>query len=272
MTEQEINAAVNAAINAWIQAHSSEDEQVTSLLSLNEITYSELVNSTLTKLLYLVNGTGSGRDRSVQLSTIRKWILEGTSDASFDNVGVATKFSMTGDPASTEITKGHVNVNTSTKSVDLTTAGLTIDGTIGDNVKTVEIDDESITITVGSKVVEIKKSGITVTDGTNTSELSSSYVSANGFRVKTIISESSDYNGLPKQQLQSGNDKFGDIALVMNTSSSNIKVYISRSSGGGGSDTYVSVNAGCCIQFICISEASANIYSEWAPMSNMQIY
>lgn len=255
MTEQEINAAVNAAINAWIQEHFSEDQQVMSLTQLPEMSYQDLVDSALTKLMYLVNGTGSTRDRSVQLSTLRKWILEGVSDADLNNVDISGILSLDGSPASTEIVKGRVTVSTSTSKAEITNAGIEISGT----------DQEPTT--------EITKNGMTVGNDTvvDKDKVAANKVETAQIRVTSIVEVTTTYDGLSQQQQVSGNPKNGDIVHIWNKSSQGVKVYLSHTSGGGSS-TYVTINAGCCIPFMCVVTASAQVYSGWAPQANLQIY
>ena len=276
-------------------------QSTTTVLSKNEITYAELVESQLTKLLYLIHGTGSDRDRTIQLSTLRKWILEGTSDAAFDNLAVSTKIAMNGSPASTEITKGHVKVSSATRSVDLETTGLVVDNTIGQAVKKTEIDEENVKITGGNNVSGMTKLGLNVTDGTKTLAVTRTSVSItegndtltldkNGlsgsvggdsvvigkdrvetaqFRATSYVKTSSSYT-LAHQQQSSGNDKEGDIAIVYNNGTSAITVTIAMPSVGSAKT--VSINPGCTLPFLCVGEAETSNYSEWSPMANVQIY
>lgn len=284
-------------------ADETNEQNVTSVLLKNEITYQELVESTLTKILYLIHGTGSDRDRTIQLSTLGKWILEGVSDAAFDNLTVSTKIAMNGDPASTEITKGHVNVKTATSNVDLTTSGLSVDGTVGQVVKKTVVEEDNVTVTGGNNVSALTNLGLNVTDGYKTLNVSRTSVSIthgndsltldkNGlsgsvggnsvligkdrvetaqFRVTSIVDVTTTYDGLSRQEQLSGNPKVGDIVHVHNRSSQGVKVYLNHTTGGGGSN-YVTINAGCCIPFICVRAASAQVYSDWAPQANLQIY
>lgn len=285
----------------------TRERSTTTALMMTEMTYEQLVESQLTKLLYLIHGTGSNRDRTIQLSTLRKWILEGVSDAAFNNLTVSTKIAMNGDPASTEITKGHVKVNTASSSVDLNTTGLTIDGSAWRTTKKTELDDESVKVTGGNNVSNMDKLGFSVTDGMKTLNASrtavtitdtgsdavnvaldkdglhgtvgGTEVAINKDRVRTasltitsITDIDTDYNGLPKQQPAQGTrgDIVGDIVLVHNTDSVGHKVYLNSVSGG--SANYVSVNAGCTIQFVCTRAPDAQYTSGWSPMANMQIY
>lgn len=273
----------------------------TSVLGMTEMTYEQLVESQLTKLLYLIHGTGSDRDRTIQLSTLRKWILEGTSDAAFDNLAVSTKIAMNGSPASTEITKGHVKVSSATRSVDLETTGLVVDNTIGQAVKKTEIDEENVKITGGNNVSGMTKLGLNVTDGTKTLAVTRTSVSItegndtltldkNGlsgsvggasvtigndrvetaqFRATSYVKTSASYT-LAHQEQPSGNDKEGDIAIVYNNGTSAITVTIAMPSGG--SARTVSLNPGCTLPFMCVSEAETSNYSEWSPMANVQIF
>lgn len=290
-------------------ADETNEQNVTTILSKNEITYQELVNSTLTKILYLIHGTGSDRDRTIQLSTLRRYILEGVSDADFNNLTVSTKIAMNGSPASTEITKGHVKVFTASSVVDLTNEGLSIDGSAGQTTKKTELDDESVKVTGGSNNAELTKLGlnvvagsnnpetasvtstsVTITDGSNNDtitldknglsgnvggdaiEIGKDRVVTAALNITTRTDTNVDYNGLPKQQPVQGTrgDKEGDIVLIHNTDSVGHKVYLNSVSGG--SSNYVSVNAGCTIPFVCVAEANGEFYSEWSPMANMQIY
>lgn len=227
----------------------------TSVLSKTEMTYEQLVASSLTKLLYLINGTGSDRDRTIQLSTLRKWILEGVSDADFNNVDIAGILSLAGSPASTEIVKGRVTVSTSTSKAEITNAGIEISGT----------DQEPTT--------EIKKNGMTVGNDTvvDKDKVAANKVETAQIRVTSIVEVTTTYDGLSQQQQVSGNPKKGDIVHIWNKSSQGVKVYLSHTSGGGIS-TYVTINAGCSIPFMCVVTASAQVYSEWAPQANLQIY
>lgn len=287
----------------------TRERSTTTVPMMTEMTYEQLVASQLTKLLYLIHGTGSDRDRTIQLSTLRKWILEGVSDAAFDNLTVSTKIAMNGSPASTEITKGHVKVYTASSVVDLTNVGLSIDGSAGQTTKKTELDDESVKVTGGSNNAELTKLGlnvvagsnnpettsvtstsVTITDGRNndTITLNKNGLSGNvggdaieigkdrvvtaALNITTRTDTNVDYNGLPKQQPAQGTrgDKEGDIVLIHNTDSVGHKVYLNSVSGG--SSNYVSVNAGCTIPFVCVAEANGSYYSEWSPMANMQIY
>lgn len=227
----------------------------TSVLSKTEMTYEQLVASSLTKLLYLINGTGSDRDRTIQLSTLRKWILEGVSDADFNNVDIAGILSLAGSPASTEIVKGRVTVSTSTSKAEITNAGIEISGT----------DQEPTT--------EITKNGMTVGNDTvvDKDKVAANKVETAQIRVTSIVEVTTTYDGLSQQQQVSGNPKKGDIVYIWNKSSQGVKVYLSHTSGGGSS-TYVTINAGCIIPFMCVMAASQQVYSDWAPQSNMQIY
>ena len=270
---------------------------------MTEMTYEELVESQLTKLLYIIHGTGSDRDRTIQLSTLRKWILEGVSDAAFDNLTVSTKIAMNGSPASTDITKGHVNVKTATRNVEMDASGLSVDGTVGQVVKKTVVEEDNVTVTGGNNVSALTKLGLNVTDGNKTLNVSRTSVSItegndsltldkNGlsgsvggnavligndrvetaqFRVTSIVDVTTTYDGLSRQEQLSGNPKVGDIVHVHNRSSQGVKVYLNHTTGGGGS-TYVTINAGCCIPFICVYAASAQVYSDWAPQANLQIY
>lgn len=281
----------------------TRERSTTTALMMTEMTYEQLVESQLTKLLYLIHGTGSDRDRTIQLSTLRKWILEGVSDAAFDNLTVSTKIAMNGSPASTEITKGHVNVKTATRTVDMDASGLSVDGTVGQVVKKTIVEEDNVTVTGGNNVSAMTKLGLNITDGTKTLNVSRTSVSItegndsltldkNGlsgsvggnavhigkdrvetaqFRVTSIVDVTTTYDGLSRQEQLSGNPKEGDIVHVHNRSSQGVKVYLNHTTGGGGS-TYVTINAGCCIQFICVHAASAQVYSDWAPQANLQIY
>lgn len=281
----------------------TRERSTTTALMMTEMTYEQLVESQLTKLLYLIHGTGSDRDRTIQLSTLRKWILEGVSNAAFDNLTVSTKIAMNGDPASTEITKGHVNVKTATSTVDMYTSGLSVDGTVGQVVKKTIVEDDNVTVTGGNNVSALTKLGLNVTDGVKTLNVSRTSVSItegndsltldkNGlsgsvggnavligkdrvetaqFRVTSIVDVTTTYDGLSRQEQLSGNPKEGDIVHVYNKGTQGVKVYLNHTTGGGGS-TYVTINAGCCIPFICVYAASAQVYSDWAPQANLQIY
>ena len=281
----------------------TRERSTTTALMMTEMTYEQLVESQLTKLLYLIHGTGSDRDRTIQLSTLRKWILEGVSDAAFDNLTVSTKIAMNGSPASTEITKGHVNVKTATRNVDMDASGLSVDGTVGQVVKKTVVEEDNVTVTGGNNVSALTKLGLNVTDGNKTLNVSRTSVSItegndsltldkNGlsgsvggnavligndrvetaqFRVTSIVDVTTTYDGLSRQEQLSGNPKVGDIVHVHNRSSQGVKVYLNHTTGGGGS-TYVTINAGCCIPFICVYAASAQVYSDWAPQANLQIY
>lgn len=286
----------------------ARERSTTTALMMTEMTYEQLVGSQLTKLLYLIHGTGSDRDRTIQLSTLRKWILEGVSDAAFDNLTVSTKIAMNGSPASTEITKGHVKVFTASSVVDLTNGGLSIDGSAGQTTKKTELDDESVKVTGGSNNAELTKLGlnvvagsnnpetasvtstsVTFTDGSNNDTITldknglSGSVGGNSvligkdrvetaqFRVTSRVDVTTTYDGLSRQEQQSGNPKEGDIVHVWNKGTQGVKVYLNHTTGGGGS-TYVTINAGCCIPFICVHAASAQVYSDWAPQANLQIY
>lgn len=282
----------------------TRERSTTTALMMTEMTYEQLVESQLTKLLYLIHGTGSDRDRTIQLSTLRKWILEGVSNADFDNLTVSTKIAMNGDPASTEITKGHVNVKTATSTVDMYTSGLSVDGTVGQVVKKTIVEDDNVTVTGGNNVSALTKLGLNVTDGIKTLNVSRTSVSItegndsltldkNGlsgsvggnavligkdrvetaqFRVTSIVDVTTTYyDGLSRQEQLSGNPKVGDIVQVWNKGTKGVKVYLNHTTGGGSS-TYVTINAGCCIPFICVYAASAQVYSDWAPQANLQIY
>lgn len=281
----------------------TRERSTTTALMMTEMTYEQLVESQLTKLLYLIHGTGSDRDRTIQLSTLRKWILEGVSNAAFDNLTVSTKIAMNGDPASTEIAKGHVNVKTATSTVDMYTSGLSVDGTVGQVVKKTIVEDDNVTVTGGNNVSALTKLGLNVTDGIKTLNVSRTSVSItegndsltldkNGlsgsvggnavligkdrvetaqFRVTSIVDVTTTYDGLSRQEQLSGNPKVGDIVQVWNKGTQGVKVYLNHTTGGGGS-TYVTINAGCCIPFICVYAASAQVYSDWAPQANLQIY
>lgn len=281
----------------------ARERSTTTALTMTEMTYEQLVASQLTKLLYLIHGTGSDRDRTIQLSTLRKWILEGVSDAAFDNLTVSTKIAMNGDPASTEITKGHVNVKTATSNVDLTTSGLSVDGTVGQVVKKTVVEKDNVTVTGGNNVSALTNLGLNVTDGYKTLNVSRTSVSIthgndsltldkNGlsgsvggnsvligkdrvetaqFRVTSRVDVTTTYDGLSRQEQQSGNPKEGDIVHVWNKGTQGVKVYLNHTTGGGGS-TYVTISAGCCIPFICVGAASQQVYSDWAPQANLQIY
>lgn len=225
----------------------------TSVLSKTEMTYEQLVASNLTKLLYLINGTGSDRDRTIQLSTLRKWILEGVSDADFNNVDIAGILSLSGSPASTEIVKGRVTVSTSTSKAEITNAGIEISGT----------DQEPTT--------EIKKNGMTVGNDTvvDKDKVAANKVETAQFRATSYVKTSASYT-LAHHQQSSGNDKEGDIAIVYNNGTSAITVTIAMPSGG--SARTVSLNPGCTLPFLCVSEAETSNYSEWSPIANVQIY
>lgn len=281
----------------------TRERSTTTALMMTEMSYEQLVESQLTKLLYLIHGTGSDRDRTIQLSTLRKWILEGVSDAAFDNLTVSTKIAMNGDPASTEITKGHVNVKTATRTVDMDASGLSVDGTVGQVVKKTIVEENNVTVTGGNNVSAMTNLGLNVTDGTKTLNVSRTSVSITEgndsltldksglsgnvggnavligkdrvetaqFRVTSRVDVTTTYDGLSRQEQLSGNPKEGDIVHVYNKGTQGVKVYLNHTTGGGGS-TYVTINAGCCIPFICVQAASAQVCSDWAPQSNMQIY
>ena len=279
----------------------TRERSTTTALMMTEMTYEQLVESQLTKLLYLIHGTGSDRDRTIQLSTLRKWILEGTQNAVFQ------KIDLPGSPASVEITNGHVKASMTGSSAELGVGGLTVDGTVDQATKTTVVEDDNVTVTGGNNVSAMTKLGLNITDGYKTLNASrtavtitdtgsdavnvtldksglhgtvdGTEVAINKDRVRTasltitsITDINTDYNGLPKQQPAQGTrgDVVGDIVLVHNTDSVGHKVYLN--SVKGGSANYVSVNAGCTIPFRCTRAPDAQYTSSWSPMANMQIY
>ena len=279
----------------------TRERSTTTALMMTEMTYEQLVESQLTKMLYLIHGTGSDRDRTIQLSTLRKWILEGTQNAVFQ------KIDLPGSPASVEITNGHVKASMTGSSAELGVGGLTVDGTVGQATKTTVVEDDNVTVTGGNNVSAMTKLGLNITDGYKTLNASrtavtitdtgsdavnvtldksglhgtvnGTEVAINKDRVRTasltitsITDINTDYNGLPKQQPAQGTrgDVVGDIVLVHNTDSVGHKVYLN--SVIGGSANYVSVNAGCTIPFRCTRAPDGQFTSGWSPMANMQIY
>ena len=74
-------------------------ESITTVLAKPEITFSELDASSLTKILYLIHGVGSDRDRTMSLDTLRKWIQK-----RLDNVRVDGPISVVGQNGSATLT------------------------------------------------------------------------------------------------------------------------------------------------------------------------
>lgn len=264
----------------------AESPKATSVLSKTEITYEELVQSTLQKLLYLVHGTGRDRDRTIQLSTLRKWVLEGVNDAAFDNLSVATKIDLIGSPASTNISRGSVTTSTATASSVMNSSGLTVDGTIGQATKTTEVANDSVTITGGTNVATLEKNNLKFEDSNSTAtltknglvsttsgttfEITKDRVETAKYRATSFIETTTNYTSLPKEQLLSGNDKKGDIEYIWNKGTSAIDVNIAEPYASNAKK--VVLNPGCVLGFMCVGEADAQYKSEWAPMANVQIY
>ena len=290
-------------------ADETNEQNVTSVLMKNEITYQELVESTLTKILYLIHGTGSNRDRTIQLSTLRRWILEGVNDAYFDDLTVAHLIAMVNDTISTMIAAGQVVVQSTTSSSTLTQLGLVLDGTQGRVTRNCTVDPDGLVLWGGQDIFEVKRTGfkasagsdnqtavlrrtgLTLRNGTGDNddqltlsrigitgksgggdfEISKNKVETAQIRLTSIVEVTTTYDGLSQQEQVSGNPKVGDIVQVWNKGTQGVKVYLNHTTGGGGS-TYVTINAGCCIPFICVHAASAQVYSDWAPQANLQIY
>lgn len=281
----------------------------TSVLSKTEMTYEQLVASSLTKLLYLIHGTGSDRDRTIQLSTLRKWILEGVSDAHFDDLTVSHLIAMVNNTISTMIAAGQIVVQSTLSSSTLSQSGLVLDGTQGQVTRNCTVDPDGLSLWGGQDIFEVKRTGFKASAGSDNQtavlartglilkngtqadsdqltlsrsgitgksggvdfEISKNKVETAQIRVTSIVEVTTTYDGLSQQEQLSGNPKEGDIVHVHNRSSQGVKVYLNHTTGGGGSN-YVTINAGCCIPFICVRAASAQAYSGWAPQANLQIY
>ena len=291
-------------------ADETNEQNVTTVLTKNEITYQELVESTLTKILYLIHGTGINRDRTLQLSTLRRWILEGVNDAYFDDLTVDHLIAMVNGTISTMIAAGQIVVQSTSSSSTLSQLGLVLDGTQGRETRNCTVDPDGLSLWGGQDRFEVKRtgfkasagsddqtavlartglvlkngtqadsdqltlsrSGITGKSGGVDFEISKNKVETAQIRLTSIVDVTTTYDGLSRQEQLSGNPKEGDIVHVHNRSSQGVKVYLNHPAGGGGSSNYVTINAGCCIPFICVRAASAQVYSDWSPMANMQIY
>lgn len=255
-------------------------QSVTSVLEKTEITFSELQESSLQKVLYMLHGTGSDRDRYLRLETLRRWVLENIADASFGRIDLP------GSPASVEITNGHVKASMTGSSAELGVSGLTVDGTVGQATKTTVVGKDNVTITVGANVATLEKNNLKFEDSNSTAtltknglvsttsgttfEITKDRVETAKYRATSIIETTTNYTSLPKEQSQSGNDKKGDIEYIWNKGTSAIDVTIALPSGGSAKK--VVLNPGCVLGFMCVSEADAQYKSEWAPMANVQIY
>lgn len=287
----------------------TRERSTTTALMMTEMTYEQLVESQLTKLLYLIHGTGSDRDRTIQLSTLRKWILEGVNDAYFDDLTVAHLIAMANDTISTMIAAGQIVVQSTSSSSTLSQLGLVLDGTQGQVTRNCTVDPDGLSLWGGQDIFEVKRtgfkasagsddqtavlartglvlkngtqadsdqltlsrSGITGKSGGVDFEISKNKVETAQIRLTSIVEVTTTYDGLSQQEQVSGNPKVGDIVQVWNKGTQGVKVYLNHTTGGGGS-TYVTINAGCCIPFICVQAASAQVYSDWAPQANLQIY
>lgn len=218
--------------------------------------------------VYFMKGTGSDRDMRLALGVLREWLQTHFGDV------VATKFEVDGNNVKAVITSNKYLVEhlTQNKKVEVTPDGVvfTDDSDELGGTYSVSITTSGVTVTKGNLSATLSKNGLSVTDGTHTTVLNASKAESNKFKAGSVIASSTDYTGLPKEQMQSGNDEIGDIALVRNTGSASINVNISAPAGA--SANYVKINAGCCIPFICVSVAEAQYKSEWAPMANVQIY
>lgn len=287
----------------------TRERGTTTALMMTEMTYEQLVGSQLTKLLYLIHGTGSDRDRTIQLSTLRKWILEGVNDAHFDDLTVSHLIAMVNDTISTMIAAGQIVVQSTLSSSTLSQSGLVLDGTQGQVTRNCTVDPDGLSLWGGQDIFEVKRTGFKASAGSDNQtavltrtglvlkngtqadsdqlslsrsgitgksggvdfEISKNKVETAQIRITSIVEVTTTYDGLSQQEQLSGNPKVGDIVQVWNKGTQGVKVYLNHTTGGGGS-TYVTINAGCCIPFICVYAASAQVYSDWAPQANLQIY
>ena len=287
----------------------ARERSTTTALMMTEMTYEQLVGSQLTKLLYLIHGTGSDRDRTIQLSTLRKWILEGVSDAHFDDLTVSHLIAMVNDTISTMIAAGQIVVQSTLSSSTLSHSGLVLDGTQGQVTRNCTVDPDGLSLWGGQDIFEVKRTGFKASAGSDNQtavlsrtrlmlkngtqadsdqltlsrsgitgksggvdfEISKNKVETAQIRLTSILEVTTTYDGLSQQEQLNGNPKVGDIVQVRNKGTQGVKVYLNHTTGGGGS-TYVTINAGCCIPFICVQAASAQVYSDWAPQANLQIY
>lgn len=177
-------------------------ESITTVLAKPEITFSELDASSLTKILYLIHGVGSDRDRTMSLDTLRKWIQK-----RLDDVHVDGPISAVGQGGSATLTNlllrmvrsggrsmelsgqeikfidnalegwiakfGRAGLEISTGETEgalkfkISSAGvLTITEGTGQNEKTVTVSESEVTVTEGGYTTTIAKDSVGVTHGT----------------------------------------------------------------------------------------------------------
>ena len=227
-----------------------------------EAAVSDLNNSN--RWVYFMKGTGSDRDMRLALGVLREWLQTQFGDV------VATKFEVDGNNVKAVITSNKYLVEhlTQNKKVEVTPDGVvfTDDSDELGGTYSVSITTSGVTVTKGDLSATLSKNGLTVTDGSNTLTLNAGSVKSKKFKTTGLVEINADYQGLVSEG--GVGHEVGEIAFVANTTSSQLKVYISSLNGTAGN--YVNVSAGCCMQFICGYCATAQI--EWYPVEHAQIY
>ena len=183
---------------------------------------------------------------------------------------VATKFEVDGNNVKAVMTADKYLVEhlTQNKKVEVTPTGVAYTDASDElgGTYTVSITTSGVTITKEDLSATLSKNGLTVTDGTNTLTLNAGSVKSKKFKTTGLVEINADYQGLVSEG--GVGHEVGEIAFVANTTSSQLKVYISSMNRTAGN--YVNVSAGCCMQFICGYCATAQI--EWYPVEHAQIY
>ena len=179
-------------------AEESTPQSVTSVLSKTEITLEQLNASGFKNLLYLIHGTGSGRDVSLDLDVLKQW-LDSTSgpihisglNGSVDITN--TKFTAAANNTEVQATAEYV------KFVDHPTESSTQDkATFTKNSLTIPMADGTVTISSGTVTVTknddsvtADKDGVTVSSGDYTAVVKKNSVSVTrdmGSNTKMVTS------------------------------------------------------------------------------------
>lgn len=152
-------------------AEETRERSCTTVLEKMEMTKEQIIASQLKKVLYLLNGTGSDRDRTVDIEVLRNWMFETAehlritgNDGTMELTRLLLQFASTGgykvEFGADGVTFSQESGGTSTTSLSITKTGITIAG-VGGNVTiqngAITITGSELTATMANNKFEIVK-------------------------------------------------------------------------------------------------------------------
>lgn len=185
-------------------AEETTPQSMTTVLSKTEITLEQLNATGIKNLLYLIHGTGSGRDMTLDLDVLKQWLdstsgpihiagQNGTVDITNTKVNVAgpndTEVEVTGDEIKFIY---HLSAQAQQIMLTLTKDGITVPSSVG----TVTIENGNVKVTKSGDSVTIDKDGVVVESGDYTASLKKDEVKvsrdmgASGVRETSLLPNS----------------------------------------------------------------------------------